>query len=68
MQICNKCLMEANGTPAHIGRFHQNCEGRTKGDGSPRDKGGRWSDGWTPEMLAIKSNREFQEAQRTSTT
>jgi hypothetical protein len=40
--ICSRCLHEVPTTPSHVNRWHQDCDRRVKGDGSPRRLAGKW--------------------------
>lgn len=60
--ICSLCLHEVPTMQGHINRRHQNCETRTKGDGTTRSSAGKWSAEMTPAMRNIAENRKMVES------
>lgn len=48
--MCSHCLLEVPTIIGHLNRWHQNCDRRSKGDGSPRKLAGTWRAEPTDEM------------------
>ena len=59
--ICEKCLHVVPAVQGHLGKRHQACPPRKKGNGTPRNTGGFWLAIPTDEMKLRLEQRANQE-------